>query len=133
MEGFDTGGDDYITKPFNLNVLKARIKALIKRTSKDIKTIKHRDIVYQASSKKFFINDKHILLTKLEHDLLLVFMQNRDILLSRYTLLENIWTDYVDKKLKTVNVAIKRLKEKIDPKGTKNYIRAVSGEGYILD
>lgn len=132
VEGFDTGGDDYITKPFNLNELKARVKALIKRTSKVQDVIKYKDIVYQASNKTFAIDGEDIKLTHLEHDLLLEFMKNINILLSRETLLESVWKDSDSKQAKTVNVAIKRLKEHIDPKGEKNYIQAVRGEGYIF-
>ena len=54
LEGFDRGGDDYITKPFNLNELKARVKALIKRSKKQEDVIKHRDIIYNTSNKSFF-------------------------------------------------------------------------------
>ncbi|MEA1914133.1 MAG: response regulator transcription factor [Campylobacterota bacterium] len=133
LEGFDRGGDDYITKPFNLDVLKARVKALIKRTNNDIERIKVRDILYQSSNKKFFIDDEEIALTHLEHDLLLEFIKNKNILLSRNTLLENVWEDYTDVKPKTVNVAIKRLKEKIDPNARKHYIKSVRGEGYIFE
>jgi len=132
LEGFTRGGDDYITKPFNLNVLKARIKALIKRTSKNIEQLKVRDILYIASKKQFVINEKEINLTHLEHDLLLEFIKNQDILLSRDNLLNNVWEDYSDVKPKTVNVAIKRLKEKIDPDGSKEYIKSIRGEGYIF-
>jgi len=132
LDGFERGGDDYITKPFNLNVLKARVKAVIKRTKKEIDILKARDIKYQANQKKFFIEDKDIPLTHLEHDLLLEFLKNQDVLLSRDTLLQNVWEDYIDVKSKTVNVAIKRLKEKIDPSGVKQYIKSVRGEGYIF-
>ena len=68
----------------------------------------------------------------MEHNLLLEFIKNKDILLSRETLLENVWEDYSDVKPKTVNVAIKRLKEKIDPNGDKEYIKSIRGEGYIF-
>ena len=132
IEGFDAGGDDYITKPFNLNELKARVKALIKRTQKVQDVIKYKDIVYQASNKTFSIDGTDIKLTHLEHDLLLEFMKNINILLSRETLLDSVWKDSDSKQAKTVNVAIKRLKEHIDPKGEKNYIQAVRGEGYIF-
>ena len=132
LEGFDRGGDDYITKPFNLNVLKARVKAVIKRTSTNIEQLKVRDILYISSNKKFLIDNKEINLTHLEHNLLLEFIKNKDILLSRETLLENVWEDYSDVKPKTVNVAIKRLKEKIDPNGDKEYIKSIRGEGYIF-
>ncbi|MDF1874737.1 response regulator transcription factor [Sulfurimonas sp. SAG-AH-194-I05] len=132
LEGFENGGDDYITKPFNVNELKARVKALIKRTQKMQDVLKVRDITYQRSDKKFSINGQAIKVTHLEHDLLLEFMKNQKVLLSRETLLERVWSDSGSKQLKTVNVAIKRLKENIDPKGEKNYLQAIRGEGYIF-
>lgn len=132
LEGFERGADDYITKPFNIDVLKARVKAIIKRNSNDAEVMRVRDIVYQSKNKKFYIDDKEISLTHLEHDLLLKFLRNSDILLSRDMLLEDVWKDSVDVKEKTVNVAIKRLKEKIDPTGEKEYIKPVRGEGYIF-
>ena len=132
LEGFERGGDDYITKPFNLNELKARVKALIKRTQKQEDVIKYKDIVYHTSNKTFSIDGDNIKLTHLEHDLFLEFMKNINILLTRETLLESVWKDSGSKQAKTVNVAIKRLKEHIDPKGEKNYIQAVRGEGYIF-
>lgn len=132
LEGFEHGGDDYITKPFNLNELKARVKALIKRTSKTLDIMKFKDIRYNSSNKIFSIDNKEIKLTHLEHDLLLEFMKNENVLLSREILLEKVWDNNLNKQVKTVNVAIKRLKERIDPDGSKNYIQAVRGEGYIL-
>ena len=132
IEGFDSHADDYITKPFNLKELCARIKAVIKRSSKEVDVLKIRDIVYKSSNKKFFIEDKEIELTHLEHDLLLEFIQNKDILMTREHLLSSVWQDSFDKKEKTVNVAIKRLKAKIDPDGKKDYIRSIRGEGYIF-
>ena len=132
LEGFDRGGDDYITKPFNINELKARVKALIKRTQKVQDVIKYRDIIYNSSNKSFNIDGEDIKLTHLEHDLLLEFIKNQNILLTRDVLLERVWKDSASKQLKTVNVAIKRLKEHIDPTGEKNYIQAVRGEGYIF-
>lgn len=130
--GFEAHADDYITKPFNLKELNARIKAVIKRTSKQIDFLKVKDITYKANNKKFYIEDKEIDLTHLEHDLFLEFIKNKDILLSREHLLDSVWEDSLDKKIKTVNVAIKRLKTKIDPEGKKDYIKSVRGEGYIF-
>mgnify|MGYP000558964611 CR=1 FL=1 len=60
------------------------------------------------------------------------FIKNKNILLSREYLLEKVWQDSFDKQEKTVNVAIKRLKDKIDPNSKKNYIKSVRGEGYIF-
>ena len=132
IEGFDSHADDYITKPFNVKELCARVKAVIKRSSKDIDILKVRDIVYKSSNKKFSINEIDIDLTHLEHDLLLEFIKNKDILMTREHLLNSVWQDSFDKKVKTVNVAIKRLKAKIDPEGKKDYIKSIRGEGYIF-
>ena len=132
IEGFDSYADDYITKPFNLKELCARIKAVIKRSSKEVDILKIKDIVYKSSNKKFYINEQEIELTHLEHDLLLEFIKNKDILMTREHLLNSVWEDSFEKKEKTVNVAIKRLKAKIDPDGKKDYIRSIRGEGYIF-
>ena len=132
LEGFDRHADDYITKPFNLKEMTARVNAVIKRSSKEIEILKIKDIIYKASNKKFTIEEKEIELTHLEHNLLLEFIKNRNILLSREHLLESVWQDALEKKEKTVNVAIKRLKAKIDPDNTKEYIKSIRGEGYIF-
>ncbi|SFV75103.1 Two-component system response regulator [hydrothermal vent metagenome] len=132
IKGLESGGDDYITKPFNINELLARVKALLRRTQKEQQTLKYKDIIYKSENKTFYINNKAIKLTHLEHDLLLEFIKNPNILLSRDVLLEKVWKDSINTKPKTVNVAIKRLKEHIDPTGEKDYIQAVRGEGYIF-
>jgi DNA-binding response OmpR family regulator len=132
VEGFARGGDDYITKPFDLSIFKARIKAVLRRYKGDVAIHKEGDIVYDPAKKVFSIDGAVISLTKLEHDLLLTFFKNKDVLLSREFILEEVWEDYENRQLKTVNVAIKRLKEKIDPTNEKNYIRSVRGEGYIF-
>ena len=132
VEGFERGGDDYITKPFNVAELKARVAALIRRTSQTQDIIKQRDILYNASNKSFTVDGEVVKLTHLESELLLEFIKNPNILFSRDTLLERVWGDSENKQTKTVNVAIKRLKESIDPSGEKNYIQAVRGEGYIF-
>jgi DNA-binding response OmpR family regulator len=132
LEGFDRGGDDYITKPFDTLELKARVKALLKRVNKNDDVLKYRDITYHSLNKVFHIDGVEKNLTSLEKNLLLEFLKNPNILLSRDILLERVWPDSFDKQSKTVNVAIKRLKEKIDPGNTKNYIKTIRGEGYML-
>ena len=132
IDGFDNHADDYITKPFNIKELCARIKAVIKRSSKEVDILKVKDIIYKSSNKKFYIDNEEIELTHLEHDLLLEFIKNKDILLSREHLLNSVWQETNKKKEKTVNVAIKRLKAKIDPDAKKEYIRSIRGEGYIF-
>ncbi len=132
LDGFECYADDYITKPFNLKELHARIKAVLKRTSKEIELLKVKDIVYNGAKKRFSIEDKELDLSRLEHNLLLEFIKNKNILLSRDYLLNTVWEDAIETKSKTVNVAIKRLKEKIDPKGEKQYIKSIRGEGYMF-
>lgn len=132
LEGFNCHGDDYITKPFNIKELCARVNAVIKRSSQEIDILKVKDIIYKSSNKKFYIENIEIPLSYLEHNLLLEFIKNKDILLSRDYLLNKVWEDALDTKEKTVNVAINRLKSKIDPDGKKDYIRSIRGEGYIF-
>lgn len=132
LDGFEKYADDYITKPFNLKELIARVKAVIKRMKKDVEILKIKDITYKKSNKSFFIDNEKVELTNLERDLLLEFIKNKDILLTREYLLNSVWEDSLDKKLKTVNVAIKRLKTKIDPEGKKEYIKSIRGEGYMF-
>ena len=132
LEGFERGGDDYIKKPFNIDELKARVKAVLKRFKKENKVLKHRDITFNLDSREVKIDSKDIQLTHLEKDLLLEFMKNINKVLTREYLLFSVWKDSFDKSEKTVNVAVKRLKEKIDPLNDKKYIKAVRGEGYIF-
>jgi len=133
IDGFEYGADDYITKPFDINEFVLRIKAVLKRTQKNFdNNLRARDIIYKAQSKEIFIGENRLNLTKLELTLLLEFMNNRNILLTREQLLANVWGCAQEKKEKSVNVAIKRLKEKIDPDKSKEYIKSIRGEGYIF-
>jgi len=104
----------------------------MKRVKGESDLLKEGDILYDAGKKSFSIDGKEVVLTKLEHDLLLTLLRHKEQLLSREFLLEEVWEDALNKQPKTVNVAIKRLKEKIDPDGSKGYITSVRGEGYIF-
>ena len=133
-EGFERGGDDYITKPFNMKELILRIKAVLKRTKKD-KTegkVIYRDITLDLASRELFIEGSNIELTKLEFDLLYTLISNQNIVLDRDYLLEHVWGGDAIYQDRTVNVAINRLKEKIDPDKSKEYIKTVRGVGYTL-
>ena len=133
-EGFECGGDDYITKPFNMKELVLRIKAVLKRTKKD-KTegkVIYRDITLDLGSRELFIENRNIELTKLEFDLLHTLIGNQNIVLDRDYLLEHVWGGDAIYQDRTVNVAINRLKEKIDPDKSKEYIKTVRGVGYTL-
>ena len=133
-EGFVRGGDDYITKPFNMKELILRVRSILKRTSKKINEGKltFRDLVLDKSTREVFVNGKRVETTKLEFDLLVEFIMNKNLVLDRDYLLENVWGDSENYQYKTVNVAINRLKEKIDPDKSKEYIQTVRGVGYKL-
>lgn len=133
-EGFNSGGDDYITKPFNMKELIMRIKAVLKRTKpiSALKEITYKDITLQLESRVVLVDDKKIDLTKLEFDLLLTLIQNQNVVLDRDYLLEHVWGNDEIYQDRTVNVAINRLKEKIDPSKDKEYIKSVRGVGYTL-
>ncbi|MDR1975362.1 MAG: response regulator transcription factor [Campylobacteraceae bacterium] len=131
-EGFLKGGDDYLKKPFNMQELILRCKALISRTKHEAKKIGFRDILLNLESREAFIKDEKADLTKLEFDLLALFIQNKNSVLNRDFLLEKIWQEDEVFQEKTVNVAISRLCKKIDPKKDKKYIKPIWGVGYIL-
>jgi len=132
--GFLRGGDDYITKPFNMKELVLRIRSVLKRTSKKHHEGKllFRDLLLDKSSRTLNVNGKNVEVTKLEFDLLSEFILNKNSVLDRDYLLENVWGDSENYQYKTVNVAINRLKEKIDPDKTKDYIQTVRGVGYKI-
>ncbi|MBD3797616.1 MAG: response regulator transcription factor [Campylobacterales bacterium] len=133
-EGFLRGGDDYITKPFNMKELVLRVKSILKRTSKKVAEgkLSYRDLVLDKSTRELKVDGIPVEVTKLEFDLLCEFISNKNSVLDRDYLLENVWLDSQNYQYKTVNVAINRLKEKIDPDKTKDYIQTVRGVGYKL-
>jgi DNA-binding response OmpR family regulator len=131
-KGFSQGRDSYISQPLHLELLIDRVNAIIKRDINQTEIFTHRDICYHTNNKKLFIDREEIALTPLERNLLLEFMHHPHMLIDRHTLLDRVWEDAEHTKSKTVNVAIKRLKEKIDPTGDKAYIKSIRGAGYIL-
>ncbi|MCK9454372.1 MAG: response regulator transcription factor [Sulfurimonas sp.] len=133
-EGFLRGGDDYITKPFNMKELMLRIKAILRRTSRKIEdgVFSHRDLLLDRSSRTLSVEGREVDVTKLEFNLLCEFILNKNRVLDRDYLLESVWGESDEYQYRTVNVAINRLKEKIDPDKTKEYIQTVRGVGYKL-
>ena len=134
-EGFERGGDDYLTKPFNMKELVFRVKAILKRTGNKLNdgaNLSYRDLFLDSASRTLKVGEDNVEITKLEFDLLCEFIKNKNSVLDRDHLLENVWNDGGDYQYRTVNVAINRLKEKIDPSKEKEYIQTVRGVGYKL-
>ncbi len=135
-DGFLKGADDYITKPFDIGELLLRVKAVLKRYNRESKemmqVIQYRDITMDFNLHRVTIETLEVNLTKLEVALLQVMILNKGKVLDRNFLLKHIWKDTQNIHQKTVNVAMKRLKEKIDPTREKEYIKTIRGVGYVL-
>jgi len=133
-QGFHSGGDDYMTKPFSSKELLLRIAALLKRsgvTSND--KVKYRDLILDLQKRELFIDNTSTELTNLEFKLLHTFVRNPRQPLDRDFLRDEVWgDDSANFHDKTINVAMNRLKKKIDPSGEKDYFAPVWGVGYKL-
>ena len=135
VTGFDLGADDYIPKPFRPRELVSRIKNVLRLTGNTGKTVKLGDVIVDTEKGVAMKNNKDLFLSALEYRLLLVFINNRGIVLTRTQLLDSIWDiagDFVNDN--TLTVYIKRLREKIedDPANPK-IILTVRGLGYKVE
>ncbi len=135
--GLEYGADDYITKPFNILEVKARIKAIFRRNSKKeaAKTDSHvfaiRDMRLDCESRALFINDKEINLTMKEFDLLELLARNANKVYSRESLLNTVWGYDYPGDARTVDVHIRRLREKIEENPSEpKYVHTRWGKGY---
>jgi DNA-binding response OmpR family regulator len=132
-EGFDAGGDDYMCKPFSPKELTLRVKALLKRSGALQKQnrLKHKLLTIDLTQKDLFVEGQAVALTKLEFNLLHTFMKHIDKPLTRDFLRDEVWgVEGEGVNDNAVNVAINRLKNKIDPQNEQNYFHPVWGVGY---
>lgn len=135
--GFEMGADDYISKPFRVRELMARIKSVLRRYTKETSNgvIRLKDLQIRTAEAKVYRGTTEIPLTALEYRLLLILLNHRGQVLSRTQLLENIWDvagDFVEDN--TLTVYIKRLHNKIEEtSGQTEYIKTVRGMGYMIE
>jgi len=132
-EGFDAGGDDYMTKPFRPKELVLRVKALLKRSGALVKQkrLKYKELIIDLEEKHLYVDEKEVSLTPLEFNLLRTFMENIDKAITRDFLRDEVWgSEGESVNNNSVNVAINRLKNKIDPRNEHNYFSPVWGVGY---
>lgn len=130
------GADDFIAKPFDLNVLTAKIQALLRRTydfSPNFEILQHREAFLDTAENTLTYKGEKIPLTKNEYRILLCLMENKRKVVSREKLMERLWaTDsFIDENTLTVN--INRLRKKLDSYGLENFISTKVGVGYIIE
>jgi len=132
-EGFEAGGDDYMCKPFSPKELTLRVKALLKRSGalqKQVR-VKHKHLTIDLIQNDLYVNGQAVALTNLEFNLLHTFMKHIDKPLTRDFLRDEVWgIEGEGVNDNAVNVAINRLKNKIDPQNEENYFHPVWGVGY---
>lgn len=136
VTGFELGADDYISKPFRVRELLARVKSVLRRYSKDNADgiVKIGELSVNTAEARVLLRGEEVILTAMEYRLLLSFVNNRGTVLTRSKLLEEIWDvdgDFVNDN--TLTVYIKRLRDKIenDPNDPQ-YIKTVRGMGYLM-
>lgn len=130
VEGLEQGADDYITKPFSLSVLRARVNTQLRKARQNIAdtSIKIHHFTFDFSSMQFHVGDKCVELSKTEQKLLRLLVENRGIVMQRAELVDRVWTDgaeYVDEN--ALSVTIKRLRDKLN---AQDYIKTIYGIGY---
>ena len=141
--GLEYGADDYITKPFNILEVKARIKAIMRRSSKksrrggqaETKMITAGDLKLDREGRRVFIGEKEINLTAKEFDLLELLVCNPNKVYSRESLLSFVWGNKASESgdVRTVDVHVRRLREKIEPSPSDpKYVHTKWGVGYYF-
>ena len=137
--GLDQGADDYVVKPFEIEEILARLRALFRRLqmeeqSRNIKQTKveYRDLVIEVENRVVRRAGEVIDLTKKEYELLLLLMENIDIVLSREILLKKVWGYKNEVETNVIDVYVRYIRNKIDVPGKESYIQTVRGTGYVM-
>lgn len=134
--GLDSGADDYLSKPFAIEELLARMRVIFRRIEKNSGKIMHvmtfKDIEVNTVSRTVQKGTETIELTKREYDLLLLFLQNIDCVLTREVILDQIWGYDIAIETNVVDVYIRYLRNKIDSDNGESYIETVRGVGYVM-
>lgn len=133
VELLDMGADDYITKPFNIEELFARMRVALrnKKDYQELNQLKYEDLVLDIIKKELIIEKRKVSLTKTEYRLLELFILNREITISREKIITEIWGYDFEGEEKIVDVYLNSLRKKIEAPN-KKYIQNIRGFGYML-
>jgi len=136
ITGLDAGADDYLTKPFNCRELSARIHALL-HSGKAVcnnfrRTLTLKDLLVDLDAHEVYIKERRISLTKKEFSLLTFLIHNKNIVLSRHSILEHVWGYDFFGTTNVVDVYIRYLRSKLCTDRHESYITTVRGVGYIV-
>ncbi len=133
VRGLDAGADDYLTKPFDMDVLKARVRALVRRGgSSRTETLKFGDVVIDRLAHEARVSNKPISLTPKEFSLLEYLLLHADQIVTRTTLLEKVWDLHFDPGSNVVDVHMARLRRKLRRLGAKPRVATIRAVGYRL-
>ncbi|PFO04827.1 DNA-binding response regulator [Bacillus sp. AFS076308] len=137
VSGLDSGADDYIVKPFAIEELLARLRSLFRRVealqSNEVTTLVFKDLIVELESCVVKKGETVISLTKREYDLLITFMSNINIVLTREVLLNKVWGYSTGVETNVVDVYVRYLRNKIDDSNDEGrYIHTVRGIGYVM-
>jgi len=132
VAGLDAGADDYLVKPFALDELLARLRALLRRVSSDDETVRAADLVLDPQRRRVTRDHVELDLTKTEFDLLALLMSNTGIVLTREVIYERIWGYDFETSSKSLDVYIGYLRRKTEAGGQARIIHTVRGVGYAL-
>jgi DNA-binding response OmpR family regulator len=131
VEGLISGADDYLSKPFHLSELSARVAAIIRRKQfGGSSTIQFNNISIDTRAKVTLVNSLPLELTKKEYDLLLYFVSNKGRVISKNAIAEHLWGDEMEGNLDFIYTHIKNLRKKLQESGDADYIKSVYGMGY---
>jgi DNA-binding response OmpR family regulator len=135
LKGLDLGADDYLTKPFHIAELNARIKAVLRRKNFNGKNeIKFGNLILDVDERTLIVDDKNIHLNRKEFDILSYFLSNKNRLITKTSLAEYVWGDEIDQadNLDFIYYQIKNLRKKLDDSNALVTIEAIYGVGYKL-